>query len=95
VRQIHVSTAPSAAGQVMAERCRAINPQAHRAGQGLLRGGQLGRTARRGYDYVLDCIDHISAKLHRSRRKSGLPVISSMGVANKLDPTKIAVADLF
>ena len=49
-----------------------------------------------GYDYVLDCIDHITAKIHliESCVAKELPIISSMGAANKLDPTSILVADL-
>ena len=36
----------------------------------------------RGYDYVLDCIDHITGKLHliQSCKERGLPIISSMVV---------------
>jgi tRNA A37 threonylcarbamoyladenosine dehydratase len=47
-------------------------------------------------DYVLDAIDHFTAKaaLIMVCRENGIPVISSMGAANKLDPTKIQVADI-
>lgn len=47
-------------------------------------------------DYVLDAIDHFTAKtaLITICRKIGIPVISSMGAANKLDPTKIRVDDI-
>jgi len=47
-------------------------------------------------DYVLDAIDHFTAKvaLIRFCREKDIPVISSMGAANKLDPTKIHVADI-
>jgi len=47
-------------------------------------------------DYVLDAIDHFTAKaaLITICRERGIPVISSMGAANKLDPTKIHVADI-
>ena len=47
-------------------------------------------------DYVLDAIDHFTAKaaLITICREHGIPVISSMGAANKLDPTKIQVADI-
>ena len=47
-------------------------------------------------DYVLDAIDHFTAKasLITNCREQGIPVISSMGAANKLDPTKIHVADI-
>ncbi len=84
--------------QVMAERCRAINPQAQiEPVKAFYEAASAGELLERGYDYVLDCIDHITAKLHliQSCKERGLPVISSMGAANKLDPTKITVADLF
>jgi tRNA threonylcarbamoyladenosine dehydratase len=82
---------------VMAERCRDINPGVQVEPlkvfyQADCADALLGR----GYDYVLDCIDQVTAKLHliQSCKERGLPVISSMGAANKLDPTQITVADL-
>ncbi len=49
------------------------------------------------YDYVVDAIDTISAKISLAvecqRRK--IPLISSMGAGNKLDPTRFKVADIF
>jgi tRNA A37 threonylcarbamoyladenosine dehydratase len=47
-------------------------------------------------DFVLDAIDHFTAKafLITSCIQKGIPVISSMGAANKLDPTKIEVSDI-
>lgn len=48
------------------------------------------------YDYVVDCIDTIKAKIDIAIRchELGVPVISSMGAANKLDPTMFRVTDL-
>ena len=48
------------------------------------------------YDYVLDCVDTITAKLQLIERahETGTPIISSMGAANKLDPTAFEVADI-
>lgn len=47
-------------------------------------------------DYVLDAIDHFTAKaaLIMACRQLDIPIISSMGAANKLDPTKIEVSDI-
>ncbi|MEI6206988.1 MAG: tRNA threonylcarbamoyladenosine dehydratase [Desulfuromonadales bacterium] len=47
-------------------------------------------------DYVLDAIDHFTAKaaLITVCREQQIPVISSMGAANKLDPTSIHTADI-
>jgi len=49
------------------------------------------------YDYVIDAIDTVSAKLELiSRAKgSGVPIISSMGTGGKLDPSKLKVADVY
>ena len=48
------------------------------------------------FDYVLDCIDTVSAKLLLIRRckEAGVPILCSMGAANKLDPTAFKVADI-
>lgn len=49
------------------------------------------------FDYVVDCIDTVTAKLELIRRCHDLhvPIICSMGAANKLDPTGFRVADIF
>ena len=83
--------------QVMAERCRAINPAAQvEPVKAFYAAENSAELLDRGYDYVLDCIDHITAKLHliESCLGRGLPVISSMGAANKLDPTQVKVTDI-
>ena len=48
------------------------------------------------FDYVLDCIDTVSAKLLLIRccKKDEVPILCSMGAANKLDPTAFRVADI-
>ena len=48
------------------------------------------------FSYVVDCIDNITAKLELIRRchRFNVPIISSMGAANKLDATAFRVADL-
>ncbi len=47
-------------------------------------------------DYVADAIDTVSAKIHLvvSCKDRGIPIVSSMGAANKLDPTKFQVMDI-
>ena len=49
------------------------------------------------YDYVVDCIDTVSAKLDIIRRchDLGVPLISCMGAAYKLDATQWRVTDIF
>lgn len=48
------------------------------------------------YDYVVDCIDTMAAKIELIRRchQCQVPIISSMGAANKMDPAGFSVADL-
>lgn len=49
------------------------------------------------YDYVIDAVDTVTAKIEIIKRakEAGTPVISSMGAANKLDPTAFEVADIY
>lgn len=49
------------------------------------------------YDYVIDAIDTVSAKIELAVRcdRLGVPLVSSMGAGNKLDPTAFEVSDLF
>ena len=49
------------------------------------------------YDYIADAIDTMTAKIELVCRAAALdvPIISSMGAANKLDPTAFEVADIF
>ena len=49
------------------------------------------------YDYVVDAIDMVTSKIHliESCVKKNLNIISSMGMGNKLDPTKIVVTDIY
>ena len=48
------------------------------------------------YDYVADAIDTVSGKLGLvlQAHDAGVPIISSMGAGNKLDPTAFEVADI-
>ena len=47
-------------------------------------------------DYIIDAIDTVSAKLAiaESAQRLGVPMISSMGTGNKLDPTALTVTDI-
>lgn len=48
------------------------------------------------YDYIVDAIDTVTAKIEIIKRAKAMdiPVISSMGTGNKLDPTRLDVADI-
>lgn len=49
------------------------------------------------YDYVIDAIDTVTGKIGiiMKAKEANVPVISSMGAGNKLDPTAFEVADIY
>ncbi len=49
------------------------------------------------YDYIVDAIDTVTAKIDLviQAERANVPIISSMGTGNKLDPTKLVVADIY
>lgn len=49
------------------------------------------------YDYIVDAVDTVTAKLTiiEEAKKAGVPVISSMGAGNKLNPTAFYVSDIY
>ena len=48
------------------------------------------------YDYVVDAIDTVAAQMELIRRtkRLNIPMISSMGTGNKMDPTRFHVSDI-
>ena len=49
-----------------------------------------------GIDYVIDASDTVFYKIHIIKEclKRKIPIISSMGAANKMDPTRFQIADI-
>lgn len=49
------------------------------------------------YDYIIDAIDTVTGKIEiiENAVKCGVPVISSMGAGNKIDPTAFEVTDIY
>lgn len=84
--------------EVMAERIYDINPSAK---VNVFNIFYLPETADtfdfQNYDYVVDAVDTVSAKLSIIERAHalGIPVISAMGAGNKLDPTAFEVTDIY
>ena len=98
-RQLHALT--TTLGQpkvaVMAERLLQINPDLQVTPlQELITSDNVPVLLEPGYDLVLDAIDTLSAKLTLLQNcvERQIPVISSMGAAGKLDPTRIQLADI-
>lgn len=99
-RQIHATqkTVGRPKVEVMAERIREINPeiQVHSINAFLLDDNTESVLGDGGYDYIVDAVDTVTAKLALIlyARERNIPVISSMGTANKLDATKFEVVDI-
>ena len=49
-----------------------------------------------GFDYIVDAIDTVTSKLTliEEANRLSIPIISSMGAGNKLDPTRFEIADI-
>lgn len=98
-RQLHAmdGTVGRSKAHVVAERLSLINPSAEIVPYKDFYGEENSDyLLSPGYDYVVDAIDHFTSKLHliKSCLERQLPIISSMGAAAKLDPTRIKVADI-
>lgn len=91
------STIGQPKAEVMAQRVRDINPDCQvRAIRMFYLPQNADQVDLSQYDYVVDCIDTVSAKLELVTRCTALQVriISAMGSGNKLDPTAFEVSDL-
>ena len=83
---------------VLAARLRDINPALQVTPRKLF---YLPETADQvdlsAFDYIVDAIDTVTAKLELAVRATrlGVPIISAMGTGNKLDPTRLTVTDIY
>ncbi len=99
-RQIHAiqQTVGHSKVQVMAERIAAIDPAitVYPIDAFLLDDNIEAVLGDSRYDYIIDAVDTVTAKLALIlyARAREIPVISSMGTANKLDATKFEVVDI-
>ena len=84
--------------EVMKERILEINPDADvRVRKEFFLPENAGTFPFEEYDYVVDAVDTVTAKIEivmRSKEKE-VPVISSMGAGNKLDGSAFSVADIY
>jgi len=83
--------------EVMAERIRDINPEAKvMVHTGKLDAENLNAFHLEEFDYIVDAIDDVPAKLLLIQTSSELkiPIISSMGTGNKFDPSQFRIADI-
>ncbi|MCL2766318.1 MAG: tRNA threonylcarbamoyladenosine dehydratase [Peptococcaceae bacterium] len=99
-RQLHatVQSVGQPKVEVMRDRIQTINPQAEvRTSQTFYLPDNATELISPEYDYLVDAIDTVSAKIDLIVRaqEQGIPVISCMGAGNKLDPAKLTVADIY
>jgi len=83
---------------VAKERILDINPKAKVNTYRVFYGPETASGFRfEDYDYVVDAIDTVTGKiaLVLQAKEAGIPIISSMGAGNKLDPTAFTVADIY
>lgn len=91
------STVGRSKAQVMTDRVQDINPDCRvRAIPMFYLPANADGVDLTQYDYVVDCIDTVSAKLELISRctASSIPIISAMGTGNKLDPSALRVSDI-
>lgn len=84
--------------QVMAQRIASINPDCRvTAHQCFYLPEQRDAFDFSQYNYVVDAIDTVTAKIDLvlAAGEAGVPIISAMGAGNKLDPTRLEVADIY
>ncbi len=84
--------------EVSKERILSINPHAHvETFQEFYSSETAERLLKADYDYIVDAIDTVSAKIDLIVRAKnmGIPIISSMGAGNKVRPEMLEVADIY
>lgn len=82
--------------EVMKERILDINPEAEVICKSEFFMPETEGYDFTDYDYVVDAVDTVTAKIEIIRRakEAGVPVISSMGTGNKLHPEMFRIADI-
>lgn len=98
-RQIHAltTTIGQQKTELMVERVKLINPECEAIALNMFYTEETYEELfKYELDYVIDASDTIMYKIHLIKEclKRNIPIISSMGAANKMDPTKFQVADI-
>ena len=92
------STIGRGKAQVMAERIADINPACRvTARECFFLPDTADAIDLTQFDYMVDAVDTVTAKLLLAERAqaTGVPLVSSMGTANKVDPTALRVGDIY
>ncbi|MFD2612614.1 tRNA threonylcarbamoyladenosine dehydratase [Paenibacillus gansuensis] len=98
-RQIHAltTTVGQKKADLMRDRIKLINPECDAISLHMFYTEETyERLFEYKLDYVLDASDTISYKIHLIKQclERNIPIISAMGAANKMDPTKFQVSDI-
>src|SRR5699024_4694169 len=101
-RQIHalLDTIGQEKTELMKERIARINPACEAIVLNMFYNDETYEqlfSAVNRLDYIVDAMDTISSKIHlvKQAKQRNIPIISCMGAANKTDPTRFQVTDLF
>ncbi len=99
-RQIHATwkTVGQKKAEVMRARMLEINPAADiEAVADFYSPDRAASFFAQPLDYIVDAVDMVTAKLSLAEEatRRNIPIISSMGAGNKLDPTRFQVADIY
>jgi tRNA threonylcarbamoyladenosine dehydratase len=98
-RQLHAveGSVGQSKAALMEARVRAINPRCEvEAPRVFYEKGTSAQLLNPPPDFVVDCIDNVTAKLHllASCVEGGIPVVTCLGASAKLDPTRVCTASL-
>lgn len=99
-RQLHAThqTVGQVKVEVMRQRIMSINPAVEVETFRAFYPGEKPETlVRPEYDYIVDAIDTVTSKLDLICHAQSLciPIISCMGTGNKLDPSRLEIADIY
>lgn len=92
------STVGSSKAEICAERLADINPQCKVQWKNLFYSADTTEEiALDEYNYIADCIDTVTSKLLliSNANRLGIPIISSMGTGNRLNPAFVTVKDIY
>lgn len=98
-RQLHATlhTIGQEKTELMKQRIASINPECEVITLNMFYDETTAeRLFEHKLDYIVDAMDTVSAKIHLiiEAKKRNIPIISSMGAANKMDPTRFEVTDI-
>lgn len=99
-RQIHAThnTIGKIKVEEMAKRMKSINPEVKiETIQEFVTEENVDKIIKKDIDYIVDAIDTVKSKIEivQNASSKNIPIISSMGTANKIDPCKLKVTDIY